>query len=65
LGVIGSRAKRKVLLRELQAAGVPPEVADQFECPIGLPLGNNQPNEIAISVAAQLLQRRDQHAAAS
>jgi xanthine dehydrogenase accessory factor len=65
LGVIGSRAKRKVLLRELQTAGVAPEVADQFECPIGLPIGNNQPNEIAISVAAQLLQRRDEAATAA
>ena len=60
LGVIGSQAKRKVLVRELQEAGVEPALAEQFECPIGLPLGNNQPQEIAISVAAQLLQRRDQ-----
>jgi xanthine dehydrogenase accessory factor len=60
LGVIGSQAKRKALVRELQEAGIPPEQAEQFECPIGLPLGNNQPQEIAISITAQLLQRRDQ-----
>jgi xanthine dehydrogenase accessory factor len=59
LGVIGSKAKRAVLRRELRAAGVPAEVADNFECPIGLPLGSNAPGEIAISVSAQLLQRRD------
>ena len=62
LGVIGSHAKRKVLLRELQEDGIPAAQAEQFECPIGLPLGNNQPSEIAISIAAQLIQRRDARA---
>ncbi len=59
LGVIGSHSKRKVLLRELQEAGIDDETASRFECPIGLPLGNNQPAEIAISIAAQLIQVRD------
>lgn len=59
LGVIGSQAKRKVLVRELREAGIDDTLSEQFECPIGLALGNNQPAEIAISVAAQLLQRRD------
>jgi xanthine dehydrogenase accessory factor len=60
LGVIGSAAKRKVLLRELAEAGIAPEVADQFRCPIGLRLGQNQPGEIAVSVAAELIQVRDE-----
>lgn len=59
LGVIGSAAKRKVLLRELFEAGIAPGQADHFRCPIGLPLGQNQPGEIAISVAAELIQVRD------
>jgi xanthine dehydrogenase accessory factor len=59
LGVIGSQAKRKVMLRELADAGVAPAAADQFRCPIGLPLGSNQPGEIAISIAAELIQTRD------
>ena len=59
LGVIGSQAKRQELLRELKSAGIPADVAESFECPIGLPLGNNQPEEIAISIVAQLMQRRD------
>ncbi len=59
LGVIGSQAKRKVLVRELREAGIDDTLSEQFECPIGLPLGNNQPAEIAISVAAQLIQCRD------
>jgi xanthine dehydrogenase accessory factor len=59
LGVIGSKAKRAVLVKELTAAGVAPELAEQFHCPIGLELGTNQPGEIAISVVAQLIQERD------
>ena len=52
-------AKRKVLLRELAEAGIAPDVADRFRCPIGLAIGQNQPGEIAISVAAELIQVRD------
>jgi xanthine dehydrogenase accessory factor len=59
LGVIGSRAKRAVLLKELAAAGVPAIRVEEFHCPIGLELGTNQPGEIAISVVAQLIQVRD------
>jgi xanthine dehydrogenase accessory factor len=59
VGVIGSKAKRAVLLKELAAAGIPPEFASEFHCPIGLDLGTNQPGEIAISVVAQLIQERD------
>ena len=59
LGVIGSAAKRKVMLRELAEAGLTNDVVEQFRCPIGLALGTNQPGEIAISVAAELIQVRD------
>jgi xanthine dehydrogenase accessory factor len=62
LGVIGSDAKAAVLRRELIAAGVPAERAEQFHCPVGLPFGTNQPHEIALSIAAQLLQERDRWA---
>lgn len=59
LGVIGSRAKREVLRRELEDAGVPATAIEQLRCPIGLPVGSNQPGEIAVSVAAEILQVRD------
>ena len=58
LGVIGSASKRAVLIRELKEDGVPAESLDQITCPLGLPLGTNDPAEIAISIAAQLLQCR-------
>jgi xanthine dehydrogenase accessory factor len=59
LGVIGSRAKRKVLERELAADGATPAQLASVVCPIGLELGTNQPGEIAVSVVAQLIQARD------
>ena len=57
LGVIGSASKRAVLLRELASEGL--DAKDDFFCPMGLPLGSNHPREIAVSIAAQLLQERD------
>jgi xanthine dehydrogenase accessory factor len=59
LGVIGSRAKRAVLEKELAAAGIRAEQAAAFHCPIGLDIGTNQPGEIAVSLVAQLIQERD------
>jgi xanthine dehydrogenase accessory factor len=59
VGVIGSEAKAAVLRRGLLSAGIPEEALTEYCCPIGLPVGTNDPAEIAVSVAAQLLQRRD------
>jgi xanthine dehydrogenase accessory factor len=59
VGVIGSRAKRAVLVRELTEAGIPADRAEAFCCPLGLELGSNQPGEIAVSIVAQLIQQRD------
>jgi len=49
-----------VLVRELVDAGLSAATAEAFRCPIGLPLGTNQPGEIAVSVAAEMIQCRDQ-----
>ena len=59
VGAIGSDAKAAVLRRELIAAGLPPDRAKKFHCPLGLDFGTNHPHEIALSIAAQLLQERD------
>jgi len=59
VGVIGSEAKAEGLRRELVASGLSAERAKQFHCPVGLPFGNNDPREIALSIVAQLLTERD------
>ena len=59
LGVIGSHAKAAELHRAIVEAGLPQDKCDQFYCPMGLPIGSNHTQEIAISIAAQLIQEHD------
>jgi xanthine dehydrogenase accessory factor len=59
VGCIGSEVKARKVRSELETAGIAHEALERLRCPIGLPLGGNDPNEIAISIAAQLLQERD------
>jgi xanthine dehydrogenase accessory factor len=58
LGVIGSNAKAKRLRQDVLDAGLAPEQTKAFLCPVGLEIGSNHPHEIAVSVAAQMLQMR-------
>ncbi len=60
IGVIGSDVKAMKLRKELAETGVPANRIEHLYCPVGLPLGNNSPEEIAISVAAQLIKVRDE-----
>jgi xanthine dehydrogenase accessory factor len=60
VGVIGSKQKAKVLKSELKDNGVSEEFLSALRVPIGLPLGKNNPEEISISIAAELLKARDE-----
>lgn len=64
LGVIGSQAKAAQLKKDIVQAELDAALGDSFFCPMGLELGSNHPQEIAISIAAQLLQTRDKTPAA-
>ena len=59
LGVIGSRAKGATIRKELAESGLSEKQISGFCCPLGLSLGTNHPQEIAISITAQLLHERD------
>lgn len=59
IGVIGSEVKAMKLKKELMDAGVAGEKVKAVISPLGLPLGNNTPAEIAVSIASQLLAVRD------
>ena len=59
LGVIGSRSKAATLQRELKKEGLKRVVTERLVCPLGFSLGGNNPQEIAISISAQLLYERD------
>lgn len=59
LGVIGSDAKAARLKKDIVEAGMPAEYINRFYCPMGLDIGSNHPQEIAISIVAQLIAVRD------
>lgn len=65
LGVLGSRKKGDFLRTALAAEGVPQARLDRIVLPVGLPLGGETPAEIALSVAAQLVQLRARGALSS
>jgi len=59
LGVIGSRSKAATLKKELKKEGLKQKQIEKLFCPLGFSLGGNHPQEIAVSIAAQLLYERD------
>lgn len=59
LGVMGSAAKVAELRRVLQEEGFAPEALAALHGPIGLPIHSRTPEEIAISVAAELISVRN------
>ena len=58
LGMIGSRRKVGAVLEELARQGYPQALLQRIYAPIGLPIGGQTPAEIAVSIAAQLVQVR-------
>ena len=59
VGLIGSRRKKKVIFDELREEDIATEeMLEKIRCPIGLPLGGETPEEIAVSIVAELLQVR-------
>jgi len=55
IGLIGSKRKIKTIFEDLSAAGVPLEKILRVHAPIGLEISAVTPNEIAISIAAELI----------
>jgi len=60
VGVIGSDIKGNTIKNELKESGVSEEFIEKLRVPIGLDIGGNDPSEIAISIASELLKVRDQ-----
>ena len=62
IGLLGSRRKRALLFRTLAEEGFPEEAISRIITPIGLPIGSVTPEEIAISIMAQVIQKRRENA---
>jgi xanthine dehydrogenase accessory factor len=59
LGVLGSQAKIVELLGTLRTEGADEEQLARISAPIGLPIHSRTPEEMAISIAAELIQVRN------
>jgi xanthine dehydrogenase accessory factor len=58
VGMIGSRRRVKAVLQHLVEAGIDPEDAAAVHTPIGLDIGAQTPEEIAVSIMAEIIQVR-------
>lgn len=54
-GVLGSKAKMKTLVKTLEKDGFAKERLSHIRTPIGLPINSRTPEEIAISIAAEVI----------
>ena len=61
IGCIGSRKKIALTKERLLADGFSAEQISRLHAPIGLSIGAQTPAEIAVSVAAELIQYRSSH----
>lgn len=58
IGMIGSSRKRSLIFQQLLAEGFTQEDLAGVVCPVGLPIGAETPEEIAVSIVAQLVAMR-------
>jgi xanthine dehydrogenase accessory factor len=60
IGMIGSRRKRDTIYGSLLKEGVSQTDIDRVHSPIGLPIDAETPEEIAVSIVAEMIQHRAQ-----
>jgi xanthine dehydrogenase accessory factor len=58
VGLLGSRRKRAVLFKVLKEEGFSDEDIGRVIIPVGLPIGSVTPEEISVSIMAQIIQSR-------
>ncbi len=59
VGLMGGRRKIARIFAKLREEGTAQEALDRVHAPVGLDIGSDTPEEIAISVAAQILRERN------
>jgi xanthine dehydrogenase accessory factor len=59
IGVLGSKAKLKTMYEVLLKEGFLQKELDRIHAPIGLSIYSQTPDEIAISIAAQIIQLKN------
>ena len=56
IGAMGSRRTTEKRLERMKAEGVPEDRVDRIYAPIGLKIGARSPEEVAVTIAAQIIQ---------
>jgi xanthine dehydrogenase accessory factor len=62
VGLLGSAKKKAAMAKALSDRGFPDEALIRVHTPVGLALGALTPEEIAVSIVAQLITQRRNHA---
>jgi xanthine dehydrogenase accessory factor len=58
IGMIGSRSKRDAVYRSILDSGFTQADLDRVFCPIGMPIGADTPEEIAVSIVGEMIRVR-------
>jgi xanthine dehydrogenase accessory factor len=58
IGLLGSRRKKALLFKALEESGFPPEDISRVIIPVGMEIGSVTPEEIGVSIMAQIIQKR-------
>jgi xanthine dehydrogenase accessory factor len=58
IGMIGSRRRARAMLSRFAEDGIDPGLIDEIHAPLGLDIGAETPEEIAISIMAEIIRER-------
>jgi xanthine dehydrogenase accessory factor len=61
IGMIGSKRKNHLIFQGLLLEGFTHDDLQRVSAPIGIPIGGETPEEIAVSIVAQMIQVRDRY----
>ena len=59
--MIGSKVKVKEIYTRLTSQGIDPSLLERVHAPIGVPIKSQTPEEIAISIAAEIIDVQNRH----
>ncbi len=61
IGLVGSSGKKEALFKSLRRQGTTEDALARVDVPVGLPIGSVTPEEIAVSIVAQIIALRRGH----
>lgn len=59
LGVLGSKAKIRQMFEAMKNDGIPESLLERVRAPVGISIGSHTPEEIAVSIAAEIVAVRN------